>query len=51
MRTATAALAAAALAIAPLLAAPAAAAEHGEPTLDDFASALYEPGAAALSGS
>lgn len=46
---AAAALAAAALAIAPLLAAPAAAAGHGEPTLDDFASALYEPGAAALS--
>ena len=50
MRVAAAALAVAALAIAPLmLGAPAAAAEHGEPTLDDFASAFYEPGAAAFS--
>lgn len=49
MRATAVALAAAALAIAPLLGPSAAATDHGEPTLDDFATALYEPGAAALS--
>lgn len=44
------AIAAAALAMPALLGAPAAsAAAHDEPTIDGFASALYEPGAAALS--